>query len=85
MKLKVEFRCDEGVRPLFEGKADVETYGLASGVARAAVGRFHNAGTSTAAHHKAARGMVQPLGPKGQAPRQLARIVIVTAQRAHFH
>src|SRR5437868_12861236 len=54
VKLKIERRRDVGITHLLEGQIDVQTNGFATGFVRAQVGGFHNAGTSTGGHHKAA-------------------------------
>src|SRR6185295_13169336 len=56
---------------------DVQADRLAAALAGAAVGGLHDAGAAARRHHEAVVLRLQRLRPRGEQPRQLARLLVV--------
>ena len=66
-----------GLALLLERQADVQADRLAAGFARAAVGRFHDAGAAARGDDEAVVLRLQRVTPCRQQPRQLSRVLVV--------
>src|ERR1700693_1320141 len=77
MKVEAQLRADIGVGELFVRKLDGKADGFASRFGGAAIGGFHDTGTSTGANDEAARPRTQGHGPGGDSTRELTRFFVV--------
>ena len=77
MELEIQRGRDVGVGELLHGQANVEADGFAVGVARAAVGGFHDAGSTACGNDEAVPSRRDLRGPLGQHFGELARIFVI--------
>ena len=82
VELEVERGRDVGIGPLLEGQQDVHADGFAAGLVRAAVGRFHNAGTAAGGDDETMLARGDGFGPLREQLRQAARVFVVAR---HLH
>jgi hypothetical protein len=81
VELEAQLGRDVRVGKLLERQADIQADGLASGIGRAAIGRFHNARPAAGADHEAVRAVLGELrGPLGDHAGQRARIAVILRQ-----
>ena len=81
VELERQLAREVGIRPLLVRQPDVEADGLAAGLGGAAVGGLHDAAAAAGANDVAVRVRRQALRPGGDQARELARRVVVVAER----
>ncbi len=81
MEIETELGTDIGVGELFVGKLDGKADGFAARFGGAAIGGFHDAGTTAGANYEATRAWTQCHGPGSDSARELTGFFVVAG---HF-
>ena len=82
VELERELARDIGIRLLLVRQHDVESDRPAAGIRGAAIGRLHDAAAATGADDVTMRVRRETLRPRGDEARQLARVVVIAAERS---
>ncbi len=77
MEVEAQLGADVGIRKLFVRQLDGQADGFAAGLVRAAIGRFHDAGTASGADNKPAGLGTERQCPGGDLVRKQAGFFVV--------